>query len=109
MLKENAYGTTAVTPACTWLDDKPPKPPKVQLRSSEKQLTVTWEPGDEEPIRRWCTFQLRDGVWGLTVLDGKEKSWTTEGDDRASLRGFAVSALDAAGNQSERATIQVAH
>jgi uncharacterized lipoprotein YddW (UPF0748 family) len=108
-LKENAYGTTAVTPACTWLDEKPPKPPKLQLRSSEKQLTVTWEPGDQEPVRRWCTFQLRDGVWGLTVLDGKEKSWTTEGDDRASLRGFGVSALDAAGNESKRATIQVAH
>jgi len=105
-LRDNAYLQAAVTPACTWVEDRPPDAPQVSVEKAADGFLVTWKTLGGQPIRRWCVYTLQKSSWQLSIVSGDQNSMTLPENPEAPLRAVAVRALDYAGNESP-ATLSV--
>jgi uncharacterized lipoprotein YddW (UPF0748 family) len=98
-LKRHSYSQPALVPASTWLDNRPPSAPTVQVSGSR----VTWQNTDREPPRVWALWAKYGNEWRFTVLPGPSNAIDLRPDGsgaRPSL--ICVSAVDRSGNESPR-------
>lgn len=102
-LKAGPYSKDAIRPAATWLDSTAPPAPQASMgpvngNPSGRTITFSQSPGHEK-ARWWCVYTYNGSAWSHVVLPGAATSYRAG----ASTQEFAVSAIDAAGNESPRA------
>lgn len=102
-LREGAYASPALVPACTWIDDRPPTAPRVDIEpAKDGKVTIRWSAGCEQTVRRWCVYTLRDANWQASIVSDQQQSLELPHTAESPLRAVAISSIDAAGNESPR-------
>lgn len=108
-LKE-LYAVRALPPASTWLDDRPPAQPTLELSVEPDGLSVTarWKPGDEERPFLWVLYTRPGGQWKTHVLPGayREAKLQLSGADEVEY-AVAIAAVDRCGNEGPKAGLKV--
>ncbi len=103
------YAQPALVPASPWLDDEPPRRPRVRTaRGRDGGLRLAWSRTGGERVWLW-TVQLRaGGGWVTRIVPGRQTSL-----ELAELRlprapdVAAVSAVDRVGNKGRPATVRI--
>ncbi len=111
-LREGAYSSPALVPACPWLSKAKPKAPNVSLKGS----TLLWEPAPRN-IAAWRVITIRaphpndsggKHQWfPLAVLPANNGRHTLEDATRAKASAIGVTSVDRYGNESSPTVIQL--
>jgi len=110
-LRKGPFAESALVPASPWIDSTPPAAPRATLLpgagGAALNKVLKWQAGDSSAVKHWCLYQKRGSRWTLTSLWRGETSATLQLDGRDGVSAVAVSAVDMAGNESDRAEVQV--
>lgn len=99
-LREEAYARPALVPAATWLDARPPAPPRVVSFERSPHARVSWQPAPGEPAFLWVVQFRSGGAWTTEILPGAARAWSPPGGDGRLPDVVWLSAVDRSGNQS---------
>jgi uncharacterized lipoprotein YddW (UPF0748 family) len=131
-LLSGPYRLKALVPASPWLDDRAPEQPEIRIHQNGTGATVEIIPRGREKAALWVV-QLRSGEsWSYDILSAETRAYpidgtVTGGPGRSSPRSLraargsdgdgsveigapdliAVSAVDRAGNESNRAILKI--
>lgn len=104
-IKEGPYTKKSLVPPSPWLDNKPPKTPKVTTRAENDRLVISWEHEQAEDVFRWVVyFQYEEGNWDYKILNSDARTQNLQrivGDQERKLEKIGITAVDRSGNQSE--------
>jgi uncharacterized lipoprotein YddW (UPF0748 family) len=96
-LQRGPYAAPALVPATPWLDDEPPRPPRLARRGD----VVFIEPAPGERAARYAVWRRVEGRWRLAVHGPAERRVARE---RADV--IVVTAVDRRGNTSTRQAVR---
>lgn len=68
---EGPYRRSALIPASSWLDKKPPEPPAVNVSLKKDSVEVSWShhlPGD---VSRWVVYYKHGSSWNWEIFGSK--------------------------------------
>ena len=102
-LIEGPYQKEALVPATSWLDNKAPEAPVVNVAQREEVVNVSWTHKYEKDVFRWVVYYQYGKAWSYRILnrgDRKIELKTLEGKNK--LNTVAVTAVDRMGNESSR-------
>lgn len=108
-LRQRRFSAPANLPAMTWKDSLPPGPPtNLQVKPQKEGVTLLWIPSPSADVRRYNIYVGKEPqianqrTWHLAaVTPGPVTSFTLSLTQLSGNRYVAVSALDAAWNESE--------
>lgn len=72
-LRARFYTQPALTPRTPWLDDTPPPLPTLDLNVGTAG-TLSWVPGDGEPVAQWIVQYRVAGKWNTRILPGTTRN-----------------------------------
>ncbi|HEY6838085.1 MAG TPA: family 10 glycosylhydrolase, partial [Geobacteraceae bacterium] len=101
-LQRGPYAEPALVPGCTWVRRSVPEKPLVSATQDGKSTSITFKPGDSEPVGVWLLQTRSGGAWQNNVLPRERRTFTF---DSAPPDAIAVSAVDRYGNVSRPATL----
>ncbi|MDZ8186190.1 MAG: family 10 glycosylhydrolase [Nostoc sp. ChiSLP02] len=97
---ETLYNRPALPPPMSWRDTTPPPPP-TGLQVNNRKLT--WQPGDDQPIRSWTLYRQTGDTWTIQrILPAGVTFFTV-----SQAGTYAVCAVDRLANESLGAAIAV--
>ncbi len=107
-LARTRFRRPANIPAMTWKDDLPPQPPThLKVKLQDRSATLTWVPPEDDDVERYNIYLSPDlpldtgDSRNLRIVTiGPRLVWTLELAGRDLKAYVAVSALDAAWNES---------
>ena len=106
-IKQSAYNDAVLIPASPWIDSVPPAKPTLNVtpeRGSAKLLTVQ-VPGNEY-VTKWIYYYYARGAWRITIIPALGNPVLTLNLTPENTPDLvAISAIDRAGNESERAMV----
>jgi hypothetical protein len=106
------YARPALTPAMTWLDERPPASPQVALERRGPLSVVTIQPASGEPAFLWVIQSRWPEGWRTEIVPAGAREWQPGSSYGMTGAPGAVwvSAVDRLGNQSApvRAAMAVA-
>ncbi len=115
-LLNGPYKQEALVPPSPWLDNTPPRSPRIQLNEIGDSLHIEWEPGGDSDVFRWVIYYQYDKTWDYHIANRNEQSYSlslsrsvmqkASGQDepreiKQNLTQIAVSAVDRCGNESK--------
>lgn len=112
-LKKGVYSEQALVPATTWIEDKAPAKPKVELTTADDPETtdavkISWQKGDDEEPWQWAVYSLEGKAWKLHVMPGTSTTLELKADAKGNMpTQVRVAAVDRNGNESDRAKVVV--
>ncbi|MEH1900724.1 MAG: family 10 glycosylhydrolase [Nostoc sp.] len=94
------YNKPALPPTLPWQDTTPPPPP-IGLQVNNRKLS--WQPGDNQPVRSWTLYRLSGDTWtiGRILSAGTTFATVQQGGT------YAVCAVDRLANESVGTVITV--
>jgi len=98
------YAQPALVPACPWLANEAPRPPRVSagVDSARKVLTVHWVPARGTHPRLWLIHVRMGGRWQTRIHPGDDRSATFPlSQELGKSDCVAVACVDRAGMQSK--------
>ena len=98
LLQFGPYAQAALVPASPWLDNLSPPAPTL-ARAPGRRVHI--QPGSGEVATRWAVWRRLGGQWKLALLPGYAHDLELGAAD-----AVVVSAVDAVGNLSPRATLR---
>ncbi len=111
---EGPYREEALVPPSPWMDKKAPKAPALKKVVAGARVTVFWAHPREAEVSRWVVYFQRGNTWHHVILGSQERSFTipdalpaASGSHPEPVTRIAVSAVDRAGNESEKAEVGV--
>lgn len=102
-LRTGPYADQALVPASPWLKDTAPEKPLLTLISDDQsgETIASWKNNDSEDPFLWAIYLKENGNWSWQILPAKNEENLKIKIGNATE--IAVSAIDRAGNESERA------
>jgi uncharacterized lipoprotein YddW (UPF0748 family) len=97
--KGSLYATPAIVPTMSWQSQSAPPPPK-ELQVNNRRLS--WQPGDNQPIRSWTLYHQNGETWTLQRVLSAGTTFAT-----VQPGTYAVCAVDRLANESEGVVITV--
>lgn len=101
-LLEGPYAQLALVPATPWLDDDPPRAPRLWISSTGPQLLLRIDPGGAEPARFWVVRTREPRGWSATIVAGTDRTVVLAERSQRVPPVVVVSAVDRAGNEGAR-------
>ncbi|WP_066425774.1 family 10 glycosylhydrolase [Anabaena sp. 4-3] len=98
--QSSVYSTPAIVPTMSWRNQSPPPPPK-QLQVNNRRLS--WEPGDNQPVRSWTLYRQTGDTWTIQRILSAGTTFATVPQPGT----YAVCAVDRLANESEGVVIKV--
>ncbi len=101
-LQNGLYKEQALRPISWWLDNTPPPAPNASISQPysnppRRMIQFSQNPGDE-PARYWVIYTYNGNQWNWHVVPGQLTQYSVF----EPVQEFAVSAVDATGNESDR-------
>ncbi len=93
------YNKPALPPTLSWQDTTPPPPP-IRLQVNDRKLS--WQPGDNQPIRSWTLYRQSGDTWTVQRVLSAGTTFTT-----VQPGTYAVCAVDRLANESVGVVISV--
>ncbi|WP_392530801.1 family 10 glycosylhydrolase [Nostoc sp. C117] len=94
------YNKPALPPTMPWHDTTPPPPPTGLVVNNRK---LSWEPGDNQPVRSWTLYRQTGDTWTIQRILSAGTTFAT-----VQLAGtYAVCAVDRLANESLGTVITV--
>lgn len=100
-LLQGPFRTQAISPAYSWLEDKPPCAPILTVNKIDGELHFTWQPSDDEQPLLFILYTKIEKEWKYKIISAKSNLLGKVDGKRISA--IAVSSVDRYGNESERA------
>ncbi len=97
--KSTLYPRPALAPTMSWRSSVTPPPPKGLQVNSRK---LSWQPGDNQPVRSWALYRQIDNNWVLQRILSAGTTFAT-----VEPGTYAVSAVDRLANESAGVVIAV--
>ncbi|BCL39379.1 glycoside hydrolase family 10 protein [Nostoc sp. MS1] len=97
--QNSLYSKLALVPTMSWRDTTPPPPPK-ELQVNNRKLS--WQPGDNQPVRSWTLYRQSDSNWTIQRVLSAGTTFAT-----VQPGTYAVCAVDRLGNESQGVVISV--
>ncbi len=103
---DGPYKINALVPASSWLDNKAPAPPIVNMTQKDTAgVTLIWKHPDEKDVFRWVVYHQYGNARTYTILNRHDnslvvKKYNSQAANRAALTKIAVTAVDRTGNES---------
>ncbi|MBG1270273.1 glycoside hydrolase family 10 protein [Nostoc sp. WHI] len=94
------YNKPALPPTLSWQDTTPPPPP-TGLQVNNRKLS--WQPGDNQPIRSWTLYRQSGETWTLQRILSAGTTFATVQQPGT----YAVCAVDRSANESVGIVITV--
>jgi uncharacterized lipoprotein YddW (UPF0748 family) len=105
-MHRRVYTGPALTPASTWLDNRPPAAPALKTKPGEALVSWTEPPGTER-ASQWVLQSYSGGAWQTQILPANVKGTRIEaGKSGHAIERIAVSAVDRCGNLSPPSIIR---
>ncbi|HLS27210.1 MAG TPA: family 10 glycosylhydrolase [Opitutales bacterium] len=101
-LRSGPYAEQALVPASPWLKETPPEKPILSLEADDSSggFIANWESGDSEDPFLWVIYLKENDEWSWQILPAKSDE--NRKFNVGNATEIAVSAIDRAGNESER-------
>ena len=112
-LTKSVYRTKALIPASSWLSDRIPKSPEVNVSKSERGGEISWTTKDDKDIFNWVVYTKYGRVWENRIFPASARSVTvnlglyTGQYANSVLESVIVTAVDRFGNESDKKVIAV--
>ena len=111
-LLRSVYKKEALVPASPWLDNNIPASPLVTTQEQGDSIRISWTHPDEKNIFHWVVYYQYGNNWNYRILNRNELSYTLKqtialGKTGVPLNKIAVSAVNRAGNESEKKMIEI--
>ncbi|MEJ1933749.1 family 10 glycosylhydrolase [Nostoc sp. NIES-2111] len=97
--QNSLYNRPALAPTMSWRSKTAPPPPK-ELQVNNRRLS--WQPGDNQPVRSWTLYRQSDANWTLQRVLSAGTTFAT-----VQPGTYAVCAVDRLGNESQGVVISV--
>ncbi|MBD2564211.1 MULTISPECIES: glycoside hydrolase family 10 protein [Nostoc] len=94
------YNKPALPPTLSWQDKTPPPPP-IGLQVNNRKLS--WQPGDNQPVRSWTLYRLSGDTWTIQRILSAGTTFATV----QQAGTYAVCAVDRLANESVGTVITV--
>jgi uncharacterized lipoprotein YddW (UPF0748 family) len=94
------YNKPALAPTLSWQDTKPPSPP-IELQVNNRKLS--WQPGDNQPVRSWTLYRQTGDTWTIQQILSAGTTFATV----QQAGTYAVCAVDRLANESLGTVITV--
>ncbi|OYD92892.1 hypothetical protein CDG76_19440 [Nostoc sp. 'Peltigera membranacea cyanobiont' 210A] len=94
------YNKPALPPTLPWQDTTPPPPP-IGLQVNNRKLS--WQPGDNQPVRSWTLYRLSGDTWTIQRILSAGTTFATV----QQAGSYAVCAVDRLANESAGTVITV--
>lgn len=103
VLARDVYREPALIPACPWLNDTSPPPPKLSVTIGGKSAHAHWQAGIGNPISEWL-WQTRNtnGLWTTRIYPVGHNDEYFE-SPLSAVSALSLRAVDRLGNLSEPA------
>ena len=103
-LSREIYTQPALVPASFWLDNTPPRIPRLTVANEASgTLKITWQHSLGEPVWLWLFQTKVANGWRLEILPGHQTSQKLAGSALPDI--IAVTAIDRCGNASMPAVV----
>ncbi len=118
-LKNGPYQKQSLVPTSTWLDDKAPTAPVVNLNSTNDTMTISWSHQNKSDVFRTIVYFQYENSWDNVIRNRddslfvlpltrilRKESRSRSGEVKLTesiekLNGVAVSSVDRMGNESD--------
>ncbi|QLE58272.1 family 10 glycosylhydrolase [Nostoc sp. TCL26-01] len=97
--QNSLYAKPALAPIMPWRETIPPPPPK-ELQVNNRKLS--WQPGDNQPVRSWTLYRQSGDTWTLQRILSAGTTFAT-----VQPGTYAVCAVDRLANESQGVVINV--
>jgi uncharacterized lipoprotein YddW (UPF0748 family) len=105
-LSAGPYQGPALVPACSWIDNKAPVPPRAEAqRDGAGNLVVSWKAPTDQDVFLYAIYAYVNGAWRMDVVPAATSGYAISNNSGAAPAALAVSAVDRAGNESARSVI----
>lgn len=99
IFQNSLYAKPALVPTMSWRSTTAP-PPAKELQVNNRRLS--WQPGDNQPVRSWTLYRQSDSNWTLQRVLSAGTTFAT-----VQPGTYAVCAVDRLGNESLGVVISV--
>lgn len=104
-LLDGPYKRPALIPSSPWLGNTPPQAPRTTVTSLNWNATVRWTHTATDQIAQWVLYTRYGDNWDYQILprDAREAVLSVVGPDgETKLDAVVVTAVDRAGNESDK-------